>query len=573
MKIHEFVYYANKIDSHSDDTDKIAYLAEAFNNAGPDLNIAALFFKGQLFPSWDERKVEIGNALMYKVIAEASGKDESDIESIAAKIGDSGEVCEKVSLSQEVGQQTLFSNSLTLSDISETFEEIAEMSGSGSQARKIQAMSQVILQLKDGTISTEDGDVTVTVAEQAKYLVRLVLGEMRIGVGDGMVRDSIAEAFDVDTDEVQQALMNSADAGETAVTARDPDKSLSDLDMVVGRPIELMLATTGDIEEAMSDWGDVIAEYKYDGVRLAIHKDGDDVWLYTRGLEDVTDSLPDVVDIVQENVNADTAIIDSEVVAYESEEDDEPLPFQEIMKRIGRKYDVEEKTAEISLNIHSFDVLYAEGESLLNKSNESRFERLTQIADDSIVTKHIHSDSVRDIQDFEAKALSSGNEGIMLKKPDAVYSPGKRGRDWRKIKPSVETLDCVVIGGEWGQGRRANIPNGDGEEIQTIGSYRLGVLDKNGTPQSVGKVASGMTDEQLLMLLDKFKPLIKEENGADITFENDVVFEVGFEEIQPSPDEESGYGLRFPRFLGVREDKRVSDVDTVERLERIYDKQ
>lgn len=573
MEIHEFVYYANEIDDHSDDTDKIQLLAEAFENAGEDLNVAALFFKGELFPSWDERKVSIGDALMYKVIAEASGKGEEEIEDIAAKTGDAGEVCERISLSQDVGQQTLFSNSVTLSDVSETFEEISEMSGSGSQSRKVQAMSQVILQLNDGTVSTEDGDITVTAAEQAKYIVRLVLGEMRIGVGDGMVRDAIAEAFDVDEEDVQQALMNSADAGETAVTARDPKKSLSDLNMVVGRPIELMLATTGDIEEAVSDWEDVIAEYKYDGVRLAIHKDGDDVWLFTRGLEDVTDSLPDVVDIVRENVNAESAIIDSEVVAYESEDDDEPLPFQEIMKRIGRKHDVEEKTAEISLNIHAFDVLYAEGESLLEETNESRFERLKQIADSSILSKHIQSDSVRDIQEFEAKALSSGNEGVMLKKPEAAYSPGKRGRDWRKIKPSVETLDCVVIGGEWGQGRRANIPNGDGETIQTIGSYRLGVLDEDGNPRSVGKVASGMTDEQLLMLLDKFEGLIKEESGANITFENDVVFEVGFEEIQPSPDEDSGYGLRFPRFLGVREDKRVSDADTIERLERIYENQ
>lgn len=560
MLFSTFTWYADQIDAESEDSVKLSILSDALQAAGDDLGTAALFFQGSTFPAWDERKTSVGPSLMYDVLATAAGTTSDTVEETVADVGDTGKACEDLGLSGTgSGQQTfgaLNSDTITIGRVADRFEEVAEMSGSGSQARKTDALSDLMLSLTEDTVN---GD-TVTAEEQAKYIARLVLDEMRIGIGPGTVRDAIADAFDISVDSVERAIMVSADASEVAETAREHGaEGLDNMEMVVGRPVEAMLASAGEIEDAVGKWDESVAEVKYDGARLQLHLDTDnDVTLFTRGLEDVTESLPDVVEIVREYVDADEVILDSEVVAYESEDDDEPLEFTEIMKRLGRKHDIDEKRDEIAVDVHVFDILYKDGTTLITDSLVDRHEHLDG-ACPALAADRVISDDPDDLKALEAEALASGNEGIMLKNPESEFSPGKRGQNWLKIKPDVETLDCVVVGGEMGEGRRAG----------GIGSYMLAIHGGDGELKTIGKVATGLTDERLAELHERFKPLIKSQDGKDLDIRPEIVFEVGYEEIYESPAYTSGYGLRFPRFLGVREDKRVEDADSVERVESI----
>ncbi len=561
MEFSTFAWYADRIDNESADTAKIDLLSDAFQEAGNDLSIATRFFQGTIFPKWDERKTAVGPSLMYTSIAKAADTSAESVEDIVADVGGAGVACEELNFESDDGQQTLASldeTTITLGRAYDRFAEVAEMSGAGSQARKTDAISDLLRSVSDDTVNSE----TVSAEEQAKYITRLVLNEMRIGVGPGTVRDAIVDTFNVPSESVKRAIMVSADTGSVAETAREQGHDgLDAMSMEVGRPVESMLASEGTIEDAVAEWDTVIAETKYDGARLQIHLTEDDtVSLFSRGLEDETESLPDIVDIVQNHVDANEAILDAEVVAYDAEDDDEPLPFTEVMKRMGRKHDVDEKSEEIHTNVHVFDVLYRDGETLLTTPLRDRLTHAEEICPSLAATRLI-SDDPQDLKEFEAEALADGHEGLMLKNPASEFSAGKRGQNWLKVKPDVETLDCVVVGGEFGEGRRAGV----------IGSYLLAVHGDDGKLKTIGKVATGITDEMLEDLHDRFEPLIESQDGTELSIQPEIVFEVGYEEIYPSPEYTSGYGLRFPRFLGVREDKSVSDADTVDRVENILE--
>lgn len=555
MDFKKFCNYTEKIEDTASQTEKTEYIAEMFQSAdGINLNISALYVQGKLFPDWDDSKISVGPATMYKAISEASELTKEEVEDLVAEYGGIGEACEHIDFTgANSGQQKLSSlggpTALSVEDVHATIDDLSNVSGSGSQETKIKTLANVLLDCSSGT--------------EAKYFSRLVLEEMRIGVGAGIVRDAIAEAFIVDVDAVQHGLMVTNDAGLVAQTASEGGESaLKNLEIEIGRPIAPMLAKDGDMEEVMDDVsngdGQVAVETKYDGARLQCHLDGDEVTLYTRRLNEVTNSLPDVVEVVKDTVDADTAIIDTEVVAYESEDSEEALPFQEVMKRLRRKYDIEEKADEIHMDIHAFDILYKDGSGQIKKPLTERRNVLEDTVGSEVVADQYYTDSLERIAELEQQALADGDEGLMVKNPSSEYLPDDRGWNWVKIKPEPETLDCVVVGGEWGEGRRA----------EWVGTFMLAVRDDDtGEFHRIGKVATGVTDEQLEDLTERFEPLIENEDGKDITFKPELVFEVGYEEIQPSPQYESGYGLRFPRFIGVREDKSTSDIDTVSRVE------
>jgi DNA ligase-1 len=560
MKFEEFTTYAEQIEEESSDNEKIFLVAKMFSEASSsNISITARFIQGKLFPEWKDTKIKVGPATMYKALAQSTSSTREEVEEKVAEAGGVGESCELLEFSgSSDGQQKLPAlgedKSLTVQDVEETIYDIATISGSGSEKRKIQALSNVILDCKT--------------SNEAKYFTRLVLGEMRIGVGEGTVRDAIAKAFDIDTEIVEKGLMVRNDVGEIAQIAKDGlTGELESLSVTLGRPVKSMLAQASEIETAFDDsvsqneTEEVIVDYKYDGSRLQIHKEGEDITLFTRNFENVTASLPDVVDRVREDVTVENVILDAEVVAYELQEDGTlgpPLPFQEVMRRVGRKHDIDEMANEIHVEVQVFDILFRESEELLDVPLQQRRKELSKVCSDIIAPYWFETDEAS-LREHKRSAIKDGNEGIMIKNPQSKYSPGNRGKEWLKLKPDSEPLDCVVIGGEWGEGRRKNL----------IGTYQLAVRDDNGQLKSIGKVATGITDEKLETLTELFSDKITKEQGKDLQFKPEIVFEVEYEEIQPSPKYNSGYALRFPRFIRIRDDKEPDTADTISRIENL----
>ncbi|MHC1623498.1 MAG: ATP-dependent DNA ligase, partial [Candidatus Methanospirareceae archaeon] len=388
--------------------------------------------------------------------------------------------------------------------------------------------------------------------------------ELRIGVGEGIVRDAIAQAFDVPKGEVERAYMLTNDLGLVAATAKKGVEELKKLGITPGRPVKMMLAQVAkSMESAIDEMKEAAVEWKYDGARVQIHKVNDEVTLFSRRLENVTKSLPDVVKAIEDAVAYKQVILEGEAIAIG--EDGRPRPFQDILKRFRRKYDIEKMVKEIPLHLTLFDTLYVNGKSLIHKPLSERRrvleKSLKKKSSEIKVTPQTVTNDVKVVEEIYKEALSAGHEGVMLKNPKSAYTPGKRGKNWLKIKRIAETLDLVVIGGMWGEGRRANL----------IGSYLLACRDPvTGNLLGIGRVGTGMTDEQLAELTGLFKDLIISEKGKDIELKPEIVFEVGYEEIQKSPNYESGYALRFPRLVSIREDKSVEDTDSIERVQELY---
>lgn len=553
MEFKRFCEIAEDIESTSGKIEKTSLISDMLRESHEDINLTSRFIQGRIYPSWDDTKIDVGPKMMYKALADASGETQETVEDVVAEKGGIGEACDHLSFgSQTGGQQKLTSttkNEISVNTVFKAFDEIAQTTGSGSQEKKVKLLSNVLLDVSESS--------------EAKYFSRLALNEMRIGVGQALVRDAIADTFLVPKDSVEWGLMVTNDIGLVAETARDDgEKGLKNLNMEIGRPVAPMLAKDTTPDEAIKNVGDgdrVLVEPKHDGARLQIHIDGDDVSLYSRKLEDVTSSLPDVVEQIQSNINTEKAILDSEVIAYKDEEGEEALPFEDVLSRFRRKHNIDSKKEEIHLETSIFDVLYLEGEVLVEKAFEDRREILTNLLESNI-TKQWESQTAEEIQRLEHKALENGKEGIMVKRPSSKYLPNNRGWNWVKIKPEPETLECIVIGGEWGEGRREGV----------FGSFLLAVREEETNElKTVGKVATGIKEAELEELTGRFEPLVEEEKGKDVKFEPKVVFEVGFDGIQPSPQYSSGYGLRFPRFVAVREDKDIDTIDNVKRVEEL----
>ncbi|HZD43000.1 MAG TPA: ATP-dependent DNA ligase, partial [Methanomicrobiales archaeon] len=303
-------------------------------------------------------------------------------------------------------------------------------------------------------------------------------------------------------------------------------------------------------EQMVTEHGIVAAEYKYDGTRFQLHKKGETCRIYSRKLEDVTDALPDVIRIINEATPHDV-ILDGEVIAYK---EGRPMPFQFVLRRFRRKYEVSAFVEKIELVPYVFDILYLDGETLIDLPLSER-RKILERALTSHIAPQYRSDEIGYLEKVYNEALSAGHEGIMVKDLDSRYLPGVRGKHWIKVKPEVDTLDLAVIGAEWGEGRRGG----------TFGSFLLACQD-NGELLAVGKVATGFSDEMLAEMYELLKDLVISQSGKEVALEPNIVFEVGYSEIQKSPNYESGYALRFPRFVRVRSDKSVDEVDTLEMI-------
>ena len=538
-----------------DMTEKVAQLLQ--DVSCDELPVVTHFIMGEVFPAWSAEELGIGTSLLYAALSKAAGTSIKDIESLVRDTGDIGKTATKALNSKSKGQATFSSfiedtQELTILEVFERFKNISKVSGKGSQTTKIKNLQYLF------NSSSPD---------EAGYIARLAIEDLRIGVGEGIVRDAIAKAFDVPASDVERAFMLTNDMGLVAVTARRGGvDEVTKLNLELKRPIKMMLAqVTPTIENAISEMETAAIEWKFDGARVQIHKDGDNITLFSRRLEDVTRSLPDIVSAVREHVKGDSAILDGEAFAVDGS--GRPRAFQEILKRFRRKYDVETTAREIPLTLRLFDLVYLNGENLLDKPLTERRAALLGCVENTgsiKVDEQILTSDTEEVNRIYNEALEAGHEGIMIKNPQSPYSPGKRGKNWLKKKPLMETLDLVVIGAEWGYGRRTNY----------MGSFTLACHDPDtGRFLPMGKVGTGINDEQLAELTETFSNLIVIESGMEIELKPEVVFEIAFEEIQKSTNYDSGFALRFPRLVNVRDDKSPDEADTLQRIESIYSAQ
>jgi len=397
---------------------------------------------------------------------------------------------------------------------------------------------------------------------ESRYLTRLILGELRLGVGDGIIRDAIAKAFNVEAPLVEHAFNLSCDIGEVASKAKSGGKeALEKITIEPGKPMKVMLAQKkAGIAQAVEDLGKCAYEVKYDGARVQVHKKGKDVVLYTRRLENVTHQFPEVVEQARENIRAKEAIIEGEVVAIEMLGSRKPRPFQDLSRRIKRKYDILEISEKIPIEVNLFDVVYAEGESLLDMPFGERRKILRKMVTPSstfMLADQIITEDVNAAEQFYEHALKLGHEGVMAKLLDAPYKPGSRVGYMYKVKPLMETLDLTVVGATWGEGRRA----------QWLGSFLLAVFDPaTAEYHTIGRMGTGLTDEKLQEFTDTLKPKITRQDGKEVSLTPFLVVEVAYEEIQKSSKYESGFALRFPRLVRVREDRGPEEADSLERV-------
>jgi len=528
---------------------KVDILAELFSKTSKNtLKRITYLSRGEIFPSWMQKELNLADKMAMSAIARVSGSTKQEIENLLRKKGDLGSVT--ASLLALRKQSVLFKEPLTVDKVYESFERISETEGAGSVEKKIALLSEL---LSNATL------------EEAKYIIRTVLGQLRIGVGEGVVRNSIAKAFDVPAEQVEKSFAVLNDYGEVIELALRGVEGLVDVHLKYGRPLKAMLYPKADtIDEAVEKSGlPVQAEYKYDGFRTQIHKLERKVTIFTRNLDDVTERFPDVVEQVLKNVKARVAILDSETVGIDPETGNQ-VPFQKISQRIRRKYDIGKMAKKIPVETNVFDIILLDENNLIDLPLKKRFDLLKGIIQETDRFKlvdFIVAKNSKEIGDFYEKALEEGAEGLMLKGIEMPYKPGQRVGYGFKLKPETETLDLVVLGAEWGEGKRAN----------WLSSYLLGVRDPDsGVFMAIGKMATGMTEADFQSMTEMFKPLIETEKGKIVKVKPKVVLEVGYQEIQKSSNYASGFALRFPRMVRIREDKGAEDADTIERVEYLY---
>ena len=442
---------------------------------------------------------------------------------------------------------------ITLRDVDAAFERIAQISGRGSAGERITVLGDLLAR---------------ATAEEQRFLQRLLIGELRQGAQEGLMVEAIARAADVSAADVRRAVMLAG--GPTAVAEaalREGRSGLARFSLQLFRPLKPMLAQTADgVADALDQLGSAALEYKLDGARIQVHRSGDDVLVFTRKLNDVTAAVPEVVEAVRE-LPARELILDGEVLALR--EDGSPLPFQETMRRFGRKLDVAALRETLPLSSFFFDCLYIDGRSLIDLPGEERVAALSEALPGSLRVERLVTGEIEAGEAFLAAALEAGHEGIMAKALDAAYKAGGRGGAWLKIKP-VHTLDLVVLAAEWGHGRRRG----------WLSNLHLGARDPvGGGFVMLGKTFKGLTDELLEWQTERLQELEvsrdewggRGEWGGTVYVRPELVVEIAFNDIQASPQYPGGFALRFARVKGYRPDKAVTEADTIDTIRSIHE--
>jgi DNA ligase-1 len=516
-----------------------------------EIEPAANMMVGRAFPKYSQKTLDVSWTTLERVLERVSQFNWNLFRQAMATTGDIGSATKAVLEQTKTKKQTqLTQKALTITEVRRAFENIAQAQGAGSRTKKERQITALMSQ---------------ATPVEAKYLVKIFTGEMRTGLHEGLMEQAVARAFNVPLQKVQHAAMVLGDIGEVAAALKTQGaEGLERLGFTVFRPVKLMLAQTAQsVEEALAEQGGISAfEYKYDGARVQIHKQDGEVCVFSRRLTDVTKSLPDVVEAVKQNIQAQSLIVEGEVIALDSA--GYPIAFQHLMRRFKRTRNIIDMREKIPLTLYLFDILYINGKSLITQPYTQRRQLLAQNAGKIALTKQITTDQHAVAEGFLKEALAAGHEGLMAKKPDSPYTPGRRGKRWLKIKPILDPLDLVITAAEYGYGRRKG----------WLSDYYLAARDP-ATDEflDVGKTFKGLTDAELISLTKRLKESVVAEEGHRVIVIPKIVVEVAYNEIQQSPKYKSRMALRFARITRIRDDKTPQDADTINRVREIYERQ
>jgi len=565
-----------KISGRNEITELLASLLKATPRS--QLGILVYLTQGKLRPDYEGVELGLAEKLAIRAISLATGIDQQEVYRTYVKAGDIGTAAE--GLVKSKSQSTLFSEKLTLEHVYDTLLRIARTKGSGSVETKLKELVSLL---------------NAASPMEAKFIMRTVTGELRLGVADYTMLDAAATAFlggKKDRTGLERAYNVHPDLGFIVESvARSGAKGIEGIKVVTGVPIRPMLAERLDSAESiLTKMGKrkVVAEYKLDGERLQIHKAGEKVTLFSRRLEVITAHYPDAAELVKDYVSSKRCILEAEVVAI-NEDSGEYLPFQELMHR-RRKYGIEQAIADYPVALNFFDILLAGSTDLTPKpytTRRKKLEELVRPTDRTRLVPAMSSSDPGEIERFMEEAISNGCEGLVVKDPDSSYRAGAREFAWIKLKREyrselTDTIDLPVIGAFHGRGRRAG----------NYGTYLLAAYDaKRGVYSSVAKVGTGFSDEDLAKLPKLLKPFeshtkppdVESEMVPDIWFRPRLVLEIIASELTLSPIHTAAMGrirpgagisLRFPKYTGkVRDDKRAEDSTTVEEIVAMYNRQ
>jgi DNA ligase-1 len=558
--------------------------------------VSAVFLSGRPFPVWEETILQIGGRSLWRVVAELAGKDEAALTAAYRTHGDLGAVAGEV-LPTRPGQ------GVRILEVSQAFRDVAAARGPAAKTALVRDLLGRAAPL------------------EAKYIIKIMTGDLRIGLKESLVEEAIAKAFGETLAEVQRANMLLGDIGETlrlAIEAR-----LGDAKMRMFHPIGFMLASPIEsAEEGLEYFAEAAVEDKYDGIRAQAHVSGGEVKFFSRTRDAITESFPELPDALAGL--AQDAILDGEIVAWEYPEKPgvtrevvdqvfsekaeakaaelgRARPFSVLQQRLGRKKVSEKMLHEVPVAYVAFDVLHAGGELLIDRPLRERALVLDELLsperkivhrgvteaqrkhkagntqeklifgtkDESVLAAIIRAPvfratSAEQLDELFSAAQARGNEGLMIKDLDSAYLPGKRGKSWLKMKRELATLDVVVTAVEYGHGRRVGV----------LSDYTFAVWDKNKEKlMNIGKAYSGLTDIEIAEMTKWFLEHTIEDQGFRRTVEPKVVLEVAFNNMMRSERHESGYALRFPRIVRLRPDKSAEETDTIERVREIFRKQ
>ena len=506
-----------------------------------DLVRAARYFAGQQFALNDARTTNVGGSIISAALSEATGFRPEDLSPRYVRLGDAGDVAEEIV--KEARQS--FQATVTLTETESLISRLSETRG----IRNKTALLTTILQHATPL--------------EAKYLVKLLAGDLRIGLREGLVEDAIARVFGQPLADVSYANMLLGDIGETAVRARRAD--LRDVNMRLFHPIKFMLATPAadltDIARTMPE--EFLVEDKFDGIRAQAHVADGRVAIYSRTMDEITHRFPELVEPLR-SLPADL-IIDGEVLPAT---DDAILPFSELQKRLGRKTVGTQLLQAVPVVLIAYDLLYARGKVLIDEPLAERRRILAEMVPQAGPVRLSEGKTFSEaslLDDEFDRARARGNEGLMIKSPNSSYKPGRRGREWLKLKRAIATLDVVVTAVEVGHGKRRHL----------LSDYTFAVRRSTEDDEllNIGKAYSGLTDQELMDLTEWFKAHTLQEfaHGRVRIVEPTIVIEVTFDRVQRSNRHKSGYALRFPRILRLRPDKTTAEIDNLETVKRLVE--
>ena len=574
-----FVETCEKIRSTTKKNEKIDIISNYITNLDEtSLSIAVLFLSGRVFPIGSTRTLNIGFSTIMESLSEIAMLDIKDIQNIHLKHGDIGAMAEHAVSKKHVISLFNQQEKISLSYVYHQFKKIANISGSGSNKNKKNILKGLLIACSP---------------LESKYLIKIITGEMRIGSVEGLVEIALSRAFNRELQYIREAMLISGDISQVAVLAKK--NILHNAIMRPFVPVSFMLADVMFSAEEIINYYNkpLICEYKYDGIRLQMHKFDNKVQLFSRNLVDITYAFPELVKAATESTirTPDTTtihnqvdfILDGELIAFKN---DKPLHFQELQKRLRRKNVTEDITTEIPIYYIVYDIMYFKDNQVLKKSLLDRKNILSTISFKKPIINSSYkiSDSIEQIIVIFNESKDIGHEGLVVKDPLSQYHPGKRGRYWMKLKKELDTIDAVIVIAEYGHGKRAGV----------LSDYTFAVIDeeydydnydqnlnlndndnylKNSRLKTIGKAYSGLTDKEIDEMTERLRDIIVEDNGNRILVKPEIVLEVAFDTIQKSDRHNSGFALRFPRIKNIRTDKSLKDIDTLQKVRQIYKNQ